>query len=102
MNDAQASWSSVPDALITWTTAAALIAFGAVFSSEAIIMGRIILALGILSAASEGLRMRALRTGPTGGNQRFRLMLAVAYVVLVSIGFISFVYLSERPIAFIY
>jgi len=79
---------SVPDALIAWTTAGALIAFGVIFFDDAVIMGHTILALGVLSAANEGLKLRDLRTGPNGGRRRVRLVLAMAYVALVLIGFL--------------
>ena len=80
---------SVPDALITWTTAGALIAFGIIFFDDAVITGPTILALGILSAMNEALKLRTLRTGLTGHHHRLRLVLAVAYVALVLIGFLG-------------
>jgi hypothetical protein len=88
MNDAHASGSSVPDALIHWTTAGGLIAFGVIFLDDAVIMGRTILTLGILSAANEGLKLIALRAGSDGGYRRVRSVLAVAYVALVLFGFL--------------
>lgn len=88
MNDAHTRGSSVPDALITWTTTGALIAFGVIFFDDSVIMGRAILALGMLSAANEGLKLRARRAGSNGGYNRVRLVLAVAYVALVLIGFL--------------
>ncbi|MGA3017711.1 MAG: hypothetical protein ABSF62_11375 [Bryobacteraceae bacterium] len=88
MKDVHTKGSSVPDALIHWTTAGALIAFGVIFFDDAVIMGRTILTLGILSAANEGLKLVALRAGSDGGYWRVRLVLAVAYVVLVLIGFL--------------
>jgi hypothetical protein len=81
--------SSVSDALIQWTTAGALIAFGIMFFDDAVIMGHTILALGILSAANEGLKLRARHAGSDGGYRRVRLVLALAYVALVLIGFLS-------------
>jgi hypothetical protein len=89
MNHAQARRLSVPDILIAWTTTAALIAFGVIFFDDAVIMGRTILALGILSAANEGLKLRGLRGGLHGSHRKVRLALAVAYVVLVLIGFLA-------------
>lgn len=78
---------SVPDALIAWTTSAALIAFGVIFFDDAVIMGRTILGLGLLSAANELLKLRASRSRP---NYRgLRLLLAFAYVALVLIGFLA-------------
>lgn len=88
MNDSHTSESSVPDALIAWTSAGALIAFGVIFFDDSVIMGRTILALGLLSAANEGLKLRAKRCGPSGGYARLRLILAVAYVALVLHGFL--------------
>ena len=67
MNGVQTSGSSFPDTLITWTTAGALIAFGVLFFHGAGIMGRTILALGILSAVNEGLKLRASCAGSNGG-----------------------------------
>jgi hypothetical protein len=73
--------SHIPDAVITWTTTGALIAFGVIFFDDSVIMGRTILALGVLSAANEALKLR-------GGHRRFRLALAIAYAGLVLIGFL--------------
>jgi hypothetical protein len=78
---------SVPDALISWTTSAALIAFGVIFFDDAVIMGRTILALGLLSAANELLKLR--EAGSRAGYQGLRLLLAFAYVALVLIGFLA-------------
>jgi len=86
MNGVSTKRTWIPDALIHWTTAAALIAFGVLFFDDAVIMGRTILALGILSAANEGLKLRA--QGSAGGYVRVRLLLAVAYVALVLAGFL--------------
>ena len=88
MEQAPAKGTSVPDVLIHWTTAAALIAFGLIFLNDAVIMGRTILALGILSAANEALKLRGQRKGLTGGYRHVRLLVAVAYVALVLIGFL--------------
>ena len=88
MSDIHTRGSSVPDALIQWTTAGALIAFGVIFFDDAVIMGRTILSLGILSATNEGLKLCARHAGSDGGYRRVRLVLAVAYVVLVLIGFL--------------
>jgi hypothetical protein len=88
MNGAHTRGSSVPDALITWTTAGALVTFGVIFFDDTVIMGRTILTLGILSAANEALKLLALRAGSNGGYRRVRLVLAVAYVTLVLIGFL--------------
>jgi hypothetical protein len=88
MDDGHTNGLSVPDALIAWATAGALIAFGVVFFDDAVIMGRTILALGLLSAANEGLKLGAPRGGSRGGYRRIRLLLAVAYVALVLAGFL--------------
>ena len=88
MNDVHTRGSSGPDALIAWTTAGALVTFGVIFFDDAVIMGRTILTLGILSAVNEGLKLHALRAGSNGGYGRVRLVLAVAYVVLVLAGFL--------------
>ncbi|MGA2146816.1 MAG: hypothetical protein ABSH49_17845 [Bryobacteraceae bacterium] len=88
MDDRHARRPPVPDALITWTTAGALVTFGIIFFDDAVIMGRTILTLGILSAVNEGLKLHALRAGSNGGYGRVRLVLAVAYVVLVLAGFL--------------
>jgi hypothetical protein len=52
-------------------------------------MGRTILALGILSAANEVLKLRAMRAVSKAAYTRVRLLLAVVYVFLVSIGFLN-------------
>ena len=78
---------SVPDALIAWTTSAALIAFGVIFFDDAVIMGRTILSLGLLSAGNELLKLRGARS--RAGYQGLRLLLALAYVALVLIGFLA-------------
>ncbi|MGA3236952.1 MAG: hypothetical protein ABSG03_11645 [Bryobacteraceae bacterium] len=88
MDDLDTNRQHIPDALIHWTTSAALIAFGVIFFDDASIMGRTILALGILSAANEGLKLRAIRTVSNTGYRWLRLSLAVAYVLLVLIGFL--------------
>jgi hypothetical protein len=88
MNDVHPSGSPVPDALIAWTTAGALIVFGVVFFDDAFVMGRTILALGILIAANEALKLRARRTGSGGGYGRVRWIVAIAYVALVLVGFL--------------
>ena len=88
MNNLDANRQSIPDALIHWTTSGALIAFGVIFFDDASIMGRTILALGILSAANEGLKLRAVRRASNTGYRWVRLSLAVAYVSLVLIGFL--------------
>jgi hypothetical protein len=80
--------ASVPDALIQWTTAGALIAFGVMFLDDAVIMGKTILALGVLSAANEGLKLYARRGGSGSRYRRVRLLVAVAYVALVLTGFL--------------
>jgi hypothetical protein len=87
MNDLDTNRQTIPDALIHWTTSGALIAFGVIFFNDASIMGRTILALGILSAANEALKLRAVRT-VSKTSYRVRLWLAVAYVSLVLIGFL--------------
>lgn len=73
--------SLAPDAVFTWTTTAALIAFGIIFFDDSVIMGRTILALGVLSAANQALKR-------LGGHRWVRLALAVAYAGLVLIGFL--------------
>lgn len=73
--------SLIPDAVIAWTTTGALIAFGVIFFDDSVIMGRTILALGVLSAANEALKLR-------GGHGRVRLALAIAYAVLALTGFL--------------
>lgn len=78
----------MPDALIHWTTSAALVAFGLIFLDDTVIMGRTILALGVLSAANEALKLRGQRTGVKGGYREVRMALAVAYVALVVVGFL--------------
>ena len=78
---------SVPDALIAWTTSIALVAFGVIYLDDAVIMGRTILGLGLLSAANEALKLLALRTG--NDYRLLRLGLAFAYLGLVLIGFLS-------------
>lgn len=80
---------SVPDALIHWTTTAALIIFGVIFFDDANIMGRTILALGLLSAANEILKLRAMRAISKAAYTRVRLLLALVYVLLVLIGFLN-------------
>jgi len=84
----RANESSVPDALFQWTTAAALIAFGVIFFDDAVIMGRTILALGVLCAANEGLKLRAVRNGTDRRCARVRLVLGITYLALVLIGFL--------------
>ena len=83
---------SIPDALIAWTTAAALVAFGIIFFDYAVIMGRTILTLGVLGAANEALKLRAVRIWSGGACQRMvrrvRLAIAIAYVALVLKGFL--------------
>ena len=86
--DMDTNRQSIPDALIHWTTSGALIAFGVIFFDDASVMGRTILALGILSAANEGLKLRAVRRASNTGYRWVRLSLAVAYVSLVLIGFL--------------
>ena len=87
MSDNLSRGISVPDALIAWTTSAALIAFGIVYFDDAAIMGRTILALGVLSAGNEALKLWAVRS--QGDYRRLRLGLALAYLALVLIGFLS-------------
>ncbi len=78
---------SLPDAVMSWTTAGALVLFGVLFFDDAVIMGRTILALGLISAANELLKLRTARSGIDYG--RLRLALAFTYLVLVVIGFAS-------------
>ena len=87
MNDACRRSVSIPDALIAWTTAGALVAFGIIFLDDSVVMGRTILALGILGAANEGLKLHARWSGISGEHRRIRLALAIAYVILVLAGF---------------
>jgi hypothetical protein len=87
MNDARRRSVSIPDALIAWTTAGALVAFGVIFLDDSMVMGRTILALGLLAGANEGLKLHARWSGISGEHRRIRLALAIAYVVLVLAGF---------------
>lgn len=93
-NRAHLNRPSLPDVLIAWTTAGALIAFGIMFFDDAVIMGRTILILGLLSAANELLKLLRLGTGSQSHSDRMRLILAVVYVTLVLIGF---VYPGSQP-----
>jgi hypothetical protein len=86
MEKAQAS-SWLPDAVISWTTAIALIAFGIIFFDDGVIMGRTILMLGLLSAGNEALKMYSAKSGADA--RRLRLALAVAYVGLMLAGFLG-------------
>jgi len=88
MEEADTKKASVPDALIQWSTAAALIAFGLMFLNDAVIMGKTILALGVLSAANEGLKLYARHAGSILRYSRVRMLVAVAYVALVLVGFL--------------
>ncbi len=88
-NRAQLNRPPLPDVLIAWTTAGALIAFGIMFFDDAVIMGRTVLLLGLLSAGNELLKLFGLRTGLQSQSYRMRLILAVVYVTLVLIGFVS-------------
>jgi len=88
MNELNTNRLSIPDALIHWTTTAALIAFGVIFFDDASIMGRTILALGVLSAANEGLKFLSIRTVPNSSYGWIRLSLALVYVLLVLTGFL--------------
>ena len=87
MNHHTARPLSVPDALIAWTTSAALVAFGVIFFDDAVIMGHTILCLGLLSAGNELLKLRAARLGAE--YRGLRLLLAFAYVALVLSGFLA-------------
>lgn len=87
MEEADTKKASVPDALIHWSTAAALIAFGVMFLNDAVIMGKTILALGVLSAANEGLKLYARRGGSIRRYSYVRLLVAMAYVALIIVGF---------------
>lgn len=78
---------TVPDALIAWTSAAALMSFGFIFLDDAVIMGPTILTLGILIAANEALKLRAKFAGAKHGYQRLRLAVALVFVALVFFGF---------------
>jgi len=88
MNSSNTNPSVIPDAVIAWSTTGALIAFGVIFFDDSVIMGRTILALGVLSAANEALKLRARRSGSRGGYGWIRLALAVAYAGLMLIGFL--------------
>ena len=88
MNDIRVHPPSVPDALIAWTTAAALIAFGIIFFDDAAIMGRTLLMLGIIGAANEALKLGESRSESKAIYRKVRLFLALAYVILVLIGFL--------------
>ncbi len=87
MNGSHTNRASVPDALIHWTTAGALIAFGVIFFDDAAIMGRTLLVLGVISATNEGLKLRSMRAASNAGYGWVRLLLAVTYVLLVVIAF---------------
>jgi hypothetical protein len=78
---------SLADPIIAWTTSTALVFFGMIFFDDPEIMGRTILALGVLSATNEALKLRSARSGADYG--RFRLALAMTYLVLVVFGFVS-------------
>ena len=65
----------------------ALVCFGFLFLDDAVIMGRTILALGILMAANEGLKLRAALAGAKHGYHKLRLAVALAFVALVFVGF---------------
>ncbi len=80
--------SSLPDNLIAWTTASALIAFGIIFFDDAAIMGRTILALGVISAVNHFLKRWETHSQASGKYRRARLILAIAYVALVLAGFL--------------
>ncbi len=80
--------ASVPDVLIHWTTAAALIAFGIIFLNDTVVMGKTILALGLLNASNEGLKWYSRRQAPKGFHHQLRMLVAVAYVTLIVIGFL--------------
>jgi hypothetical protein len=88
MGEAPTKEASVPDTLIHWSTAAALIAFGIMFLDDTVVMGKTILSLGLLSAANEGLKWFARRPGSNGRYRQLRLLVAVAYVALVLVGFL--------------
>ena len=80
--------SSLPDNVIAWTSASALIAFGIIFFNDAAIMGRTILALGFIGAANEILKRWEIHSEATGRYWWARLILAVAYLILVLTGFL--------------
>jgi hypothetical protein len=89
MNHVNTPAPALPDALISWTTAVALLVFGVIFLDDAVIMGKTILALGILSATNEGLKLYAAkRTEAAGGCSRVRLAVALVYAGLVLMGFL--------------
>ena len=88
MDDVRPKRISLPDALFGWTTAGALVAFGVIFLDDAAIMGRTILALGLLAAANEGLKLRALHNRADSGYETLRFVLAVTYAGLVLLGFL--------------
>jgi len=88
MNAVRTRGTSIPDAMIAWTTASALVAFGIIYFDDSVIMGRTIFGLGVLSAANEVLKLSAARGGSDSGHARVRLALAVAYAVTVIGGFL--------------
>ena len=79
---------SVPDALIAWTSGAALVSFGLMFLDDAVIMGHTLLALGLLIVVNEALKLHASYRGAKNGHQKLRLAVAMLFVVLVVYGFL--------------
>jgi hypothetical protein len=77
----------IPDPLVAWTSAAALVFFGLIFFDDAVIMGPTILTLGLLMAGNEALKLHAASAGAKHGHQKLRLILALAFVALVLCGF---------------
>jgi hypothetical protein len=88
MDQTQRCPSSISDNLISWTTASALIALGILFLDDAIIMGRTILVLGLISATDQVLKWNEILSPMVTRYRRARLMLSIAYVALVLVGFL--------------
>ncbi len=87
MENINAQKSSLPDALFAWTTSISLVAFGIIFFNDAVIMGRTILVLGLLSITNEALKWRAARSG--SDYRRLRLVLGLTYLAFVLSGFFA-------------
>jgi hypothetical protein len=87
-SESQSSIASMPDALIAWTTAIALVAFGIAFFDDAAIMGRTLLLMGLLCAGNEALKLAERRTGAPGRFRRLRMACAVLYLAFMLIGFL--------------
>jgi ABC-type tungstate transport system substrate-binding protein len=79
---------SVPDALIAWTSGAALVSFGLMFLDDAVIMGHTLLTLGLLIVVNEALKLHASFTRAAHGHEKLRLAVAIVFVALVVYGFV--------------